>query len=170
MQRQSTAAALQSLQKDEIPLIFLDGKPHKERRSKITDFFAPRSIKEKFEPLMRRTADTLVGDLERDKAMRIDEASWQMAATLVGELIGVTWGKSRADMKKTAKRIERFLYRTQTHTLTGRRLAIAKARGALYVMDRLLRVPGLKLASQPEITWVAALSTFEISNVLVTCD
>src|SRR5690242_4162853 len=72
------AAALQSLQQDEIPLIFLDGKPHKERRSKITDFFSPRSIKEKFEPLMRKTADVLVGDLERDKRMRIDEASWQM--------------------------------------------------------------------------------------------
>ena len=37
-------------------------------------------------------------------------------------------------------------------------------------MDRLLRVPGLKLASTPKIHWVAALSTFEISNVLVTCD
>lgn len=133
------AAALQHLAQDEIPLIFLDGKPHKERRSHITDFFSPRSIKEKFEPLMRKTADVLVGELERDKSMRIDEASWQMAVTLVGELIGVTRGKSRDQMKKTAKRIERFLYRTHTHTLTGWRLKVAKARGALYVLDFLFR-------------------------------
>jgi cytochrome P450 len=131
------AAALQSLQQDEIPLIFLDGKPHKERRSKITGFFSPRSIKEKFEPLMKKTADVLVAELERDKS--IDEASWQMAVTLVGELIGVTRGKSRDRMRKTAKRIERFLYHTNFHALSGWRLKLAKARGALYVLDFLMR-------------------------------
>jgi cytochrome P450 len=129
------AAALQHLSQDEIPLIFLDGKPHKERRSKITDYFSPRVIKEKFEPLMKRTADVLVGDLERDKWMRIDEASWQMAVTLVGELIGVTRGKSRAQMQQTARRIERVLYRTQMHTLSGWRLRIAQLKGAWYVLD-----------------------------------
>lgn len=129
------AEALQRLAVDEIPLIFLDGKMHRERRKQITDFFSPRSIKEKFEPLMKQTADMLVSDLERDKSMRIDEASWQMAVTLVGELIGVTRGKDREGMKKVARRIENFLYRTNLHTLKGWRLRVAQARGALYVMD-----------------------------------
>jgi cytochrome P450 len=133
------AAMMKNFSVDEIPLIFLDGKLHRERRKQITDFFSPRSIKEKFEPLMRQTADMLVGDLERDKQMRIDEASWQMAVTLVGELIGVTRGKSRAQMKKTAKRIERFLYKTQFSGLSGWRGRVAKARGAIYVMDFLIR-------------------------------
>jgi len=133
------AAALQRLTPEEIPLIFLDGKLHRDRRKNITDFFSPRLIKEKFEPLMRKTADVLISDLERDKRLRIDEASWQMAVTLVGELIGVTRGKSREEMKKTAKRIERFLYRTHFSHLTGWRLKVAKARGALYVMDFLMR-------------------------------
>jgi cytochrome P450 len=127
------AAALQHLAQDEIPLIFLDGKPHRDRRKHITDFFSPRSIKEKFEPLMKQTAEVLVGDLERDRRMRIDEASWQMAVTLVGELIGVTRGKSREQMKQTAKRIERFLYRTQFGALRGWRLKVAKIQGAWYV-------------------------------------
>jgi cytochrome P450 len=133
------AAALQHMAPEEIPLIFLDGKQHRERRKQITDFFSPRAIKEKFEPLMRKTADVLVADLERDKRMRIDEASWQMAVTLVGELIGVTRGKSREEMKKTARRIERFLYRTQLHTLSGWRLRIAKLKGAWYVFDFLTK-------------------------------
>jgi cytochrome P450 len=133
------AAMLKMLSEDEIPLIFLDGKRHRERRSLITDFFSPRTIKEKFEPLMDRTADVLIAELERDKRLRIDEASWQMAVTLVGELIGVTRGKSRADMKKTAKRIERFLYKTQLGGLTGWRGRIAKLRAALYTIDFLVR-------------------------------
>ncbi|MFT3966267.1 MAG: cytochrome P450 [Sphingobium sp.] len=133
------AAAMKQLQPDEIPLIFLDGKMHRDRRRHITDFFSPRSIKEKFEPLMRQTADILVGELERDKRLRIDEASWQMAVTLVGELIGVTRGKSRAQMKKTARRIERFLYRTHMSGQTGWRLTLSKIRAALYVTDFLIR-------------------------------
>jgi cytochrome P450 len=133
------AATMKNFAVDEIPLIFLDGKLHRERRKQITDFFSPRSIKEKFEPLMRATADMLVGDLVRDKRLRIDEASWQMAVTLVGELIGVTRGKSRDEMKATARRIERFLYRTQLSGITGWRGRIAKLRSAAYALDFLIR-------------------------------
>jgi cytochrome P450 len=53
------------------------------------------------------------------------------------------------------------------HRCPGSPLALNET---LHFMDRLLRVPGLKLASEPKITWVPALSTFEIGNVLVTCD
>lgn len=133
------AAFVKTLAPDEIPLIFLDGKAHRDRRKQITDFFSPRSIKEKFEPLMQSTANLLVGELERDKRLRIDEASWQMAVTLVGELIGVTRGKSRAEMKKTAGRIERFLYRTNMGHLKGWRQQVAKVRAGLYVFDFLIR-------------------------------
>jgi len=128
------AAVMKRMKPDEVPLIFLDGKQHRDRRKHITDYFSPRYIKEHFEPLMRRTADVLVGELERDKQMRIDEASWQMAVTLVGELIGVTRGKSRDQMKQTAKRIERCLYRTKMHTMTGWRLKFAKLQGMYNMM------------------------------------
>jgi len=128
------AAVQKRFKPEEIPLIFLDGKLHRDRRKHITSYFSPRYIKEHFEPLMRKTADILVGELERDKQLRIDEASWQMAVTLVGELIGVTRGKSREQMKKTAKRIERCLYRTKMHTLTGWRLKLAKLQGVINMM------------------------------------
>ncbi len=129
------AGAKKHLKPEEIPLIFLDGKPHRDRRKHITSYFEPRYIKEKFEPLMRKTADVLVGELERDKQIRIDEVSWQMAVTLVGELIGVTRGKSRDEMKQTAKRIERCLYRTRMRTMTGWRLQLAKVQGVYNVWN-----------------------------------
>ena len=129
------AAAQKRLKPDEIPLIFLDGKLHRDRRKHITSYFAPRYIKENFEPLMRRTADVLIGELERDKRLRIDEASWQMAVTLVGELIGVTRGKSRDEMKQTARRIERCLYRTRMRTMSGWRLQVAKLQGVFNIWN-----------------------------------
>ncbi len=129
------AGAKKRLKPEEIPLIFLDGKLHRDRRKHITSYFAPRYIKEHFEPLMRKTADVLIGELERDKQIRIDEVSWQMAVTLVGELIGVTRGKSRDEMKQTAKRIARCLYRTRMRTMTGWRLRLAKVRGVYDVWN-----------------------------------
>ena len=129
------AKAQQRLKPEEIPLIFLDGKLHRDRRKHITDYFSPRYIKEHFEPLMRETADVLVGELERDKQLRIDEASWQMAVTLVGELIGVTRGKSRREIKATARRIERNLYATKMRLMTGWRLQVAKVAKAYNMWD-----------------------------------
>jgi cytochrome P450 len=124
------AALQQRLDPEEVPLIFLDGKLHRDRRKHITSYFSPRYIKEHFEPLMRKTADRLVSELERDKQLRIDEASWQMAVTLVGELIGITRGKSHEEMKQTAKRIERCLYATKMRFMTGWRLKWAKIQRA----------------------------------------
>jgi cytochrome P450 len=129
------AAAQQRLKPEEIPLIFLDGKLHRDRRKHITSYFAPRYIKEHFEPLMRQTADVLIGELERDKRLRIDEVSWQMAVTLVGDLIGVTRGKSRDEMKQTARRIERCLYRTRMRTMKGWRLRLAKLQGVFNMWN-----------------------------------
>lgn len=168
------AATLQKMPVDGIPLIFLDGKQHRERRKHITDFFSPRMIKERFEPLMRQTADLLAADLERDKSLRIDEASWQMAVTLVGELIGVTRGKSRAQMKKTAKRIERFLYKTQLHHLTGWRKKLGDLRGAIYVVDFLVRdvrptVRARRKAPQDDVISRMIAENYSEPAILIDC-
>ncbi|MBW8783799.1 MAG: cytochrome P450 [Novosphingobium sp.] len=168
------AAVVKRMAPDEIPLIFLDGKLHRDRRKQITDFFMPRAIQEKYEPLMRRTADVLIDDLRRNGRLRIDEASWQMAVTLVGELIGVTRGKSRARMRKTARRIERFLYRTHFHHLTGWRLKLAKTRGALYVLDFLVRdvrptVRARRKAPQDDVISRLIAERYSEKAILIDC-
>jgi cytochrome P450 len=167
------AAVQQRFKPEEIPLIFLDGKLHRDRRKHITSYFSPRYIKEHFEPLMRQTADVLVGELERDKRLRVDEASWQMAVTLVGELIGVTRGKTREQMKQTARRIERCLYRTKVHTLTGWRLKAAKLRGVVDMMIFMRKdvKPTMKArAKQPQDDVISRLVAEGYSNTAILAD
>jgi len=53
------------------------------------------------------------------------------------------------------------------HRCPGSPLALNET---LFLMERLLQVPGVKLASEPKMVWGPNVSTFEISNVLVTCD
>lgn len=166
------AGAQQRLKPEEIPLIFLDGKLHRDRRKHITSYFAPRYIKEHFEPLMRKTADELVADLERDKRLRIDEVSWQMAVTLVGDLIGVTRGKSRGDMKKTARRIENCLYATRMRLMTGWRLHLAKIRRAYDTMmfwrkDVLPTVKARRNAPQDDVISTLVKENYSDTAILV---
>jgi cytochrome P450 len=167
------AAAQQRLKPEEIPLIFLDGKLHRDRRKHITSYFAPRYIKEHFEPLMRKTADMLVADLERDKQMRVDEVSWQMAVTLVGDLIGVTRGKSRDEMKQTAKRIERCLYATKMRLMSGWRLRLAKLRRAydMMVFWRKDVLPTVKARrKQPQDDVISTLVKENYSDTAILAD
>jgi cytochrome P450 len=167
------AAAQKRLKPEEIPLIFLDGKLHRDRRKHITSYFAPRYIKEHFEPLMRKTADMLVADLERDKQLRIDEVSWQMAVTLVGDLIGVTRGKSRAEMKQTAKRIENCLYATKMRLMTGWRLRLAKIRRAwdMWVFWRKdVKPTMIARRNQPQDDVISRLVAENYSNTAILAD
>ena len=53
------------------------------------------------------------------------------------------------------------------HRCPGSPLALNET---LHLMDRLLSVPGVRLASQPKIEWIEHLSSFQITDVLVTCD
>jgi len=122
---------------------------------------------------MRQTADVLVGELERDKKLRVDEASWQMAVTLVGELIGVTRGKTRAQMKQTARRIERCLYRTKMHTLTGWRLKAAKLQGVINMMIFMRKdvKPTMKArAKEPQDDVITRLVQENYSNTAILAD
>lgn len=172
MQDGLDAAAQQRFKPEEIPLIFLDGKLHRDRRKHITSYFAPRYIKEHFEPLMRKTADMLIADLERDKQLRIDEVSWQMAVTLVGDLIGVTRGKSRNEMKKTAKRIERCLYATKMRLMTGWPLRVAKIRRAYDMMmfwrkDVLPTVKARRRAPQDDVISRLVAENYSDTAILV---
>jgi cytochrome P450 len=167
------AVAQKRLKPEEVPLIFLDGKLHRDRRKHITSYFAPRYIKEHFEPLMRKTADMLVADLERDKQLRIDEVSWQMAVTLVGDLIGVTRGKSRDEMKQTAKRIERCLYATKMRLMTGWRLQFAKLRRIYDTMMfwRKDVLPTVKARrQQPQDDVISTLVAENYSNTAILAD
>jgi cytochrome P450 len=166
------AAAQKRLKPEEVPLIFLDGKLHRDRRKHITSYFSPRYIKEHFEPLMRQTADMLVADLERDKRLRIDEVSWQMAVTLVGDLIGVTRGKSRDEMKQTAKRIERCLYATRMRLMTGWRLKVAKLQRAWNTMmfwrkDVLPTVKARRKAPQDDVISTLVAENYSDTAILV---
>jgi cytochrome P450 len=46
---------------------------------------------------------------------------------------------------------------------------VAMQESAIF-LDKLLRIPGLKLVSQPELRWNAVIEGYEVRNVKIACD
>jgi hypothetical protein len=54
-----------------------------------------------------------------------------------------------------------------SHRCPGAQVALHETR---VFLDRLLRVPGIRLEREPEMGWSAALMSYELRNAMVSCD
>jgi cytochrome P450 len=54
-----------------------------------------------------------------------------------------------------------------SHRCPGSKVAMAESR---VFLDRLMRVPGLKLAKAPKMTWNKGIEGYELRGALITCD
>jgi cytochrome P450 len=53
------------------------------------------------------------------------------------------------------------------HRCPGAQVALHESR---IFVDRLLRVPGLRLVSEPKVSWSLATQTYELRGAIVACD
>lgn len=54
-----------------------------------------------------------------------------------------------------------------THRCPGSQVALQETR---VFIDRLMRVPGIRLAREPMMTWCEGLMSYELRNAIITCD
>jgi len=54
-----------------------------------------------------------------------------------------------------------------SHRCPGAQVALTET---LVFLDRLLRVPGIRLAKPPTMTWNPSLESYELRRALITCD
>jgi cytochrome P450 len=106
--RQSGAGAEQVVVDNpaHISFFFLDGELHQRRRGAVASYFAPKTIVTRYHPIMHRTIDALIADLQARKSAPLDEMSFQMAVDVAAEIIGLTDSESRMAL---ARRIRRLL-------------------------------------------------------------
>ena len=60
-----------------------------------------------------------------------------------------------------------FAFGDGVHRCPGAQVAMQES--AVF-LDKLLRVPGLRLARQPQVTWKPLIEGYEISQAIITCD
>jgi cytochrome P450 len=54
-----------------------------------------------------------------------------------------------------------------SHRCPGAQVALTETR---VFLDRLLRVPGIRLHREPDLCWTDELMGYELRNAVVTCD
>ena len=86
---------------DHVSVFFLDGEPHKARRTQLARYFTPKAIRERHQLVMEATTQRLIGELRASGRERLDLMSFQLACDVAAEIVGLT----ESNAKGLAQRI-----------------------------------------------------------------
>lgn len=81
---------------DQLPVIFLDGEPHRARRANLARFFSPKAIKDHHRAVMDQTTASLMRDLRARGRGQLDLMSMQLACDVAAAIVGLTNSNPRA--------------------------------------------------------------------------
>jgi cytochrome P450 len=112
---------------EHVPVFFLDGEPHKRRRTAIAKLFTPNAIKARYWKVMERTTDDLLARLKASGRARLDEISFELAVSVASEIVGLT----KSDPRKMAPRISALLASSFSDARGAKRL-VNKAKRTFY--------------------------------------
>jgi cytochrome P450 len=75
---------------DHESFFFLDGERHRKRRASVASYFTPKAVITRYRPLMDRTMDEVIANLQRKGSGVLDEMSLQLASNVAMEVVGLT--------------------------------------------------------------------------------
>ncbi|MCK2243763.1 MULTISPECIES: cytochrome P450 [unclassified Crossiella] len=75
------------------PVLYRDGPEHREHRRQTARFFTPRRVEEHYRPLMRRVVEQQIALLHKEKSVDLGRLSFELALTVVAEVVGLTDSK-----------------------------------------------------------------------------
>jgi len=103
---------------EHVPVFFLDGELHHKRRAAIVKFFTPKAIQTRYLGVMERTTETLLAQLRASGRGRLDEISFELAVSVVSEIVGLT----ESDPRRMSRRLATLLASTFSNAGGVRRL------------------------------------------------
>ena len=73
-----------------VPVIFLDGELHKQRRAQLARYFTPKAIRDRHSKVMHQTTTELMAGLRRKGSGQLDVMSLRLACDVAAEIVGLT--------------------------------------------------------------------------------
>lgn len=95
------------------PVFFLDGEPHKKRRTAIAKFFTPKAISTRHRRVMEAKTDELLAGFRAAGTAQLEDLSYLLAVAVAAEIVGLT----NSDQKAMAKRINATLIGTRLRAM-----------------------------------------------------
>ena len=117
------------------PVLFQDGKDHREQRSQTSRFFTPKVVQDQYLPLIEKFTNTILGDFIHRGQADLNHMTARLAMGVVAEVVGLT-NSSRDAM---AHRIDTILHANLDWDLTpahiGRFIALQWRMFAFWLLD-----------------------------------
>jgi cytochrome P450 len=99
------ADRFQALDPNKVPVIFLDGEPHRRRRTALARFFTPTAVSTRYRVVMEECTDALMRRMQTTGEAHLDRISFQLAVTVAATIVGLT----NSDQSGLAARIDAAL-------------------------------------------------------------
>ena len=96
---------------EHMSVFFLDGLLHHRKRMAIAKFFSPKTVTTEHRPLMERETKRILDKFQRDGSGQLDLMSFDLAATVVSYILGLTNSDAEARKKRIATALELSLSR-----------------------------------------------------------
>jgi cytochrome P450 len=90
LQAGASADMLQYKNPEQMPVFFLDGVEHANKRRSSLRFLSPKAVSERHFEVMRRVSDELLADFQKRGSAKLEDISFQLAVEVVGEILGIT--------------------------------------------------------------------------------
>ncbi|WAS89974.1 cytochrome P450 [Nannocystis punicea] len=96
---------------DKSPVFFLDGAPHREKRTGIARFFTPKAITSRYHAIIERETSRLLAQLRRDGRAQLDVISFELTVAVAANIVGLT----DSDIPRMARRLAVMLSAGRHH-------------------------------------------------------
>jgi len=156
---------------EHVSFFFLDGELHRKRRSAVANYFTPKAITTRYHPVMHRTMDGLIAQLQRDGSAKLDELSFQMAVDVAADILGLTNSDSPMGL---ARRIKRLL--SVGTTPAGGKLGalLHKAKMAWYATvfwnkDLVPAIEARKIEPKDDVISYMVRENYSKKNMIIEC-
>ena len=80
---------------DHESFFFLDGERHRKRRASVAPYFTPKAVISRYLPLMQRTMDEQIAELQRKGSMPLADMVLQLTSNITMEVVGLTNSDNR---------------------------------------------------------------------------
>jgi len=119
----------------EVSVFFLDGEEQRRKRADLARFFTPRAIDGRYRRVMEATSDRIIAEFRKAGRARLDLMSFQLAAEVAAEIVGLT----HSDPVAMARRIRKVIETTGRQGVTGWRKLVLRTRGIFHSLNFFLR-------------------------------
>ncbi|MCB9567709.1 MAG: cytochrome P450 [Myxococcales bacterium] len=90
---------------DNVPVFYLDGPDHRQRRASIAPYFTPKAITGRYHQIIERETQRLLGQLRRDGRAQLDVIAFELTVAVAANIVGLT----NSEIPKMARRLATML-------------------------------------------------------------